>query len=158
MKIKIMNDKPILKSIYHIRQLESYIEGMTYDDFVSDELCIDACITKLTQIGEMERRIDKSFKDSHNEINWRDINGLRNVVVHNYDSIDYFTIWETVTIDIPVLEDMYINLLKNDFEYSIGDINDKIKEEYAKVYKKREEAIEDKFQKESIELEDDLEL
>ena len=32
MKIKIMNDKPILKSIYHIRQLESYIEVMTYDD------------------------------------------------------------------------------------------------------------------------------
>lgn len=100
----------------------------------------------------MERRIDKDYKCSHSEIPWRDINGLRNIVVHNYDAIDYLAIWETLTTDIPSLEDMYINLLQTDFEYDLNTIDRKIQDEIDKAYKKRM-SLDDDLKKDETDLE-----
>ncbi|MBM6840122.1 DUF86 domain-containing protein [[Clostridium] spiroforme] len=121
-KLKLQNDKLLIKSIIHIQNVYNYISNMDYNTFKNDTKTVDACITRLTQIGELERRFDTNFKQTFSEIPWKEINGLRNIIVHNYDSVDYDTLWETIQTDLPNLEEMYLNLLINIFEYSLTDL------------------------------------
>ena len=44
-------------------------------------------------------------KNGHTEIDWRRIVGLRNVVVHNYDEVDYARHWHVIQHDLPRLID-----------------------------------------------------
>ena len=57
----------------------------------------------LLQIGELARHLTTEFKAAHADIPWRNIIGLRNVVVHGYGQLDMETIWATITEDIPEL-------------------------------------------------------
>lgn len=49
---------------------------------------------------------------------------MRNIIVHNYDGIDYNLVWDTISIDIPELEKTYIVLLMNEFKYNLADIKE----------------------------------
>ena len=54
-------------------------------------------------VGEAARRISPEFKNSHTEIPWRDIIGLRNILAHEYAEVDHELLWETGTRDVPKL-------------------------------------------------------
>lgn len=59
----------------------------------------------LFQIGELSVKLSDSFRDSTaDEIPWKQIRGLRNIIAHDYGSVDNEYIWETITEDIPVLK------------------------------------------------------
>lgn len=57
----------------------------------------------LTIIGEAVKRLSSNFRDQHPHIDWRGWAGLRDVVMHGYDIVDYIEIWETITRDVPGL-------------------------------------------------------
>jgi uncharacterized protein with HEPN domain len=41
---------------------------------------------------------------NHQEIPWKGITGMRNVLVHQYFGLDLDEIWDTVSTDLPVLK------------------------------------------------------
>ena len=55
------------------------------------------------QIGELVGLLSEEYKLSNQEMDWRNIKGMRNVVAHKYGSFDFDVLWETVTEDIPML-------------------------------------------------------
>lgn len=57
----------------------------------------------ILQIGELANYLTEDFKAMRSEIPWREIRGLRNIVAHHYGKIDYKSLWETITSDIPAL-------------------------------------------------------
>ena len=56
-------------------------------------------------IGEATRRISEELKQEHPEIPWRKIIAQRNVLIHEYDDIDYKQIWEVATFHLVRLID-----------------------------------------------------
>jgi len=56
-------------------------------------------------IGEAARRISEDLKQEHPEIPWRKIIAQRNVLIHEYDDIDYKEIWEVATFHLHKLID-----------------------------------------------------
>ena len=60
----------------------------------------------IAQIGELSAHFSEEFKEAHNEIPWREMNGMRNILIHEYHAASPETIWETVTEDIPVLRNL----------------------------------------------------
>ena len=56
-------------------------------------------------IGEAARRISEELKQEHPKIPWRKIIAQRNVLIHEYDDIDYKEIWEVATFHLPRLID-----------------------------------------------------
>lgn len=121
MKNIIKNDKPLVKSLCSIADINKYISGIDHTTFLSNSMIVDACLMKLIVIGENVTRISDEYKKSHNEIEWRDIKDLRNLIAHNYDAVNHDLIWEIIHEDIPNLEKLYIRLLMNDYEYTIED-------------------------------------
>jgi len=54
-------------------------------------------------IGEAARRVSDEYRATHPQVPWRAIVGMRHKIVHDYIHVDYETVWETVTNDLPTL-------------------------------------------------------
>jgi uncharacterized protein with HEPN domain len=80
-----------------------YIQQKNYEDFLRDDLLKDAIERNLTIFGEAARKLSEQFKGENPDIPWRRIIGLRNILVHEYEDIDYDEIWEIITIHLPIL-------------------------------------------------------
>ena len=72
--------------------------------FDQDELVQTWVIYHLEIIGEAVRAIPQDFKDQHPEISWRQITGMRNVLVHVYFGISRDRVWAVVERDLPNLK------------------------------------------------------
>ena len=55
-------------------------------------------------IGEAVYMLSKDFRESHTEVDWRQIERMRHVLVHGYYTIDPESLWDTIQNDIPVLK------------------------------------------------------
>jgi uncharacterized protein with HEPN domain len=83
-----------------IVKINRYTKGMSYNDFIDDPKTVDAVVRNLEIVGEAANRIPKSFQENHDQIEWHQIIGLRNRVIHDYFGIDYEIIWQVITDDI----------------------------------------------------------
>ncbi len=63
------------------------------------------------------KKLSTSFKEKYSDINWNDIIGFRNRIVHEYGKTDYTIIYEVVSNDIPNLKDTLFK--KNNLKYII---------------------------------------
>lgn len=82
-----------------------FIGDMSESDFVNDEKTQSAVIRELEVIGEASKRISENYKNKHSEIPWKLMAGMRDVLIHDYEGVDVFTIWDTIQNDILVLID-----------------------------------------------------
>jgi uncharacterized protein with HEPN domain len=87
-----------------IEAIKRYTAGLTKENFSSSTEKQDAVYRRLEVIGEAANRLSDEFKSQYPLIPWYQIVGMRNVLVHEYDSIDLDLVWETVQRDIPKLE------------------------------------------------------
>jgi uncharacterized protein with HEPN domain len=64
----------------------------------------DAVIRQIEIIGEAARNISQEFKDKHANIPWIKMIGIRNKVIHEYFSVNFSVVWDTVKVDLPSLK------------------------------------------------------
>ena len=86
-----------------IEKINRYTANMTFEQFAADERTIDAVIRNFLVIGEATRHVPDDVRDSTPDIPWRLMEGMRHVLVHDYDAVKLDTIWKTVTEDLPPL-------------------------------------------------------
>jgi uncharacterized protein with HEPN domain len=82
------------------------------DVFFADTKTQDAVMRNLQILAESTQRLSDSLKEKHPEMDWRNISGFRNVVVHEYLSIDVKRIWDIVEQDLPVLQEQIEAILR----------------------------------------------
>ena len=61
---------------------------------------MEACVFNLSQIGELANRLDSEFTEAHSDIPWKQLYGLRNRIVHDYDGVNLSLVWEIVNDDL----------------------------------------------------------
>ena len=88
-----------------IEAIKRYTAGLAKEDFLSSTEKQDAVYRRLEVIGEAANRLPDEFRSQYPQIPWNKIVGMRNVLIHEYDSIDLDRIWETIQRDIPKLEE-----------------------------------------------------
>jgi uncharacterized protein with HEPN domain len=77
--------------------------GLEREDYDDDEN-LRLALTHLVQvIGEAARRVSQQTRTLHPEIPWREITGIRHIIVHDYMNVDEDVLWEVVTSDLPPL-------------------------------------------------------
>jgi uncharacterized protein with HEPN domain len=54
-------------------------------------------------VGEAVKRLPDELRQRYSQVPWRLIAGMRDMLVHNYDSVDYQILWDTVHNDMPLL-------------------------------------------------------
>jgi len=97
----------------YANELLSYVDGMDYDAFVNDRKTINACAFVIGQMGELVTVISDEVQSIHTEIPWRNIKGMRNRIIHDYEKVDYLVLWKTISESIPqLIEAVYAVLEK----------------------------------------------
>ena len=73
------------------------------DQFEQSELHQNAVIRPLEIIGEAAGLISQQTRNEHHEIPWKQMIGMRNRLIHEYSSVNYETVWDTIKNDLPTL-------------------------------------------------------
>lgn len=89
--------------INDINKILQYTNNISYEEFADNEQLIDAVLFRLVQIVENIKKLSESFKQSHKEVEWNEIIGFRNRIVHDYGRTDYSIVYEVVSNDLEVL-------------------------------------------------------
>jgi uncharacterized protein with HEPN domain len=79
--------------------------------FERDELIQTWVVHHLQIIGEASRALSAGLRDSHPEIPWSQIIGMRNILVHHYFGVDVAVVWAAVENDLPALKRQIQTLL-----------------------------------------------
>ena len=82
--------------------------------FLQDELVQVWIVHHLERIGEAAARLGREFHEAHPPIPWREMVAMRNLLVHEYFSVDLEEVWSTVVRDLPALKVQVQALLEVD--------------------------------------------
>ncbi|MBE5846775.1 MAG: DUF86 domain-containing protein [Lachnospiraceae bacterium] len=95
----------VSKMLQYAERISEYVRGLDQQKFSESSLVIDACVFNLSQIGELVARVSKDYEKANNDIPWRQLYGLRNRIVHDYEGVNLNLVWQIVNDDIPDLID-----------------------------------------------------
>lgn len=100
-----MKDEQIL----FLTMLDSIDRILRYTDigetaFYDDEKTQDAVLRNFQLIGQVCSDISHETREGHPEIEWSDIIGFRNVIVHDYLGLDLPTVWKIIENELPPLK------------------------------------------------------
>jgi uncharacterized protein with HEPN domain len=95
-----------------INRIQTYSKDLTYYDFCSNLLVQDAIVRNIEIIGETTKKLSIEIKKKYPKINWKEIAGIRNKLIHDYSSVNYDIVWDILGIDIPILKEQIEEILK----------------------------------------------
>lgn len=90
----------------------SHKDSHTFDEVVSDPIVFYGFVKHIEIIGEAVYMLTKEYRESHDEVNWDDIERMRHVLVHGYYKIRPNQLWETIQNDIPELKPIIDKLVE----------------------------------------------
>ena len=79
-------------------------ERYTFDQIVADPIVFYGFVKNVEIIGEAVYMLTKEFRETHKEVDWDVIEGMRHVLVHGYYKIRPKQLWNTIEQDIPELK------------------------------------------------------
>lgn len=85
------------------RMLEEKKSGYSLDDIKSDTILFYGLSKMVEIIGEAAYMITNEYKSIHIELPWRQIEGMRHILVHGYYTISSDVLWDVIQNDIPSL-------------------------------------------------------
>jgi len=82
--------KYLERVIKYIQKINRFMSNAdTFETFILNEEKIDAVILNLEQIGEAVKKLSDNYKETHADIDWINITGLRNLISHEYEGFFY---------------------------------------------------------------------
>jgi uncharacterized protein with HEPN domain len=87
-----------------MNKAEVFVSGMTYEQFEHDAKTIFAVVRAIEIIGEAVKRLPLAFRERYPSIPWRDMAGMRDIIIHSYDNVNLQIVWDVVMREIPRLK------------------------------------------------------
>jgi uncharacterized protein with HEPN domain len=88
----------ILQCIDHI---ESYTAKLSFEDFSTNFMVLEACLYNIQIIGEAVNQLADDVKAENPQVPWILIKGMRNRLIHEYFGTDLSLVWNVITGDLP---------------------------------------------------------
>ncbi len=102
----------LIDIVESIRYIKKYTSNLNEEGFYQSEQIQDAVLRRLEIIGEATKNISDDFKDRFPQLPWKEMAGIRDVIIHDYFGINLRRIWLTVKQDLPTLETLIEEVLK----------------------------------------------
>jgi len=93
--------------IHHIldaaREAVAFSQGRSRANLDSNRKLNLSLVRLLEIIGEAAKGISPQFRESHSDLPWKSMVGMRDRLIHGYFDVNLDVVWETVTEDLPSL-------------------------------------------------------
>jgi len=110
---------PDFALLHHIlercKRITNIVENITYEELLENPIYQDALSYSIQTIGEAVNNLSLEFQESHREIPFSKIVGMRNIFAHQYFAIDLSNIWKVSVQFVPILEEQVKHILKTEF-------------------------------------------
>jgi uncharacterized protein with HEPN domain len=111
-----MSKEPI-EFLKHIADECEYLlsvkKELSKNDFLDNETLKRAVVRSLEIIGEATKKIPSDFKDKWSSIQWKNMAGMRDRLIHDYIGVNYSIVWDVFKNKIPELNDQIQSVLKD---------------------------------------------
>lgn len=87
-----------------IALIEKYVEPLNQKAFFENQQIQDSVFRRLEIIGEAVKNLADDFKKKHPQIPWKEIAGMRDVLIHDYFGVNILQVWNTVKKNLPNLK------------------------------------------------------
>lgn len=105
-----MSENRLSDYLEHMHQAATdariFVEGFKKEDFLDDRRTQQAVIMSLIVLGEAATKVMDNFPafaETHGQVPWRSMRGMRNRIAHGYFEINLEVVWETVQKALPEL-------------------------------------------------------
>lgn len=94
--------------------LESVVQdNLSKDEFLQNETLKRATVRSLEIIGEATKKINSDFKDEWRSIEWKNMAGMRDRLIHDYMGTNYSIVWDVIMNKIPELHKQLTEIISN---------------------------------------------
>ncbi len=87
-----------------INKIEKYTKGITIEKFKTDDKTADAVIRNFEIIGEAAKNMPDQIRIKYPELPWKEMSGLRNILIHEYFGVDLSVVHKTIKEFLPDLK------------------------------------------------------
>ena len=84
-------------------KIQAFCLNEDWVSFQSDDKTQYAVIRALEIIGEASKKIPTEFRDKSDQLNWRGMTGMRDILIHDYFGVDSEVVWKTIQKEIPII-------------------------------------------------------
>ena len=84
-----------------IDRVHRYVGDRTFEDLAQDELRIDGVVRNLELLGEAAKHLPHDLRDRHPAVPWRALTGLRDILAHQYFSLNLPILWDLIHNELP---------------------------------------------------------
>ena len=89
-----------------VERIKSKMEGLERSMMREGDDCTELIIYNLQVLGEAANNISDAFCAEHPEIDFAGWAGLRHRLVHDYANIDLDIVWNAISYDLPILDEL----------------------------------------------------
>jgi len=94
--------------VSHIRDAIALIEEFTINidkkGLEKSKLIQSAVFRQIEIMGEASKNVSSEFRKKHENIPWSKIAGMRDMLIHQYFSVDTEKVWDVIRNDLPKLK------------------------------------------------------
>jgi len=83
-----------------LKRILEYTSGMTYDDFLNNQLVKDAVVRNFEIVGEAANMLSSDFRQQNSNVDWRSLVDFRNKLIHHYFGVYYEIVWEVIAHEV----------------------------------------------------------
>ncbi len=95
-----------------MRDARAHVRGFNHESAGADKVARDAALYRILVLSEAATRVSESVRDANSDIPWSDIIGMRNVLIHGYEKVNWAVVWRTIQYDFPPLEPVLERILR----------------------------------------------
>lgn len=92
-------------------RIREYTSGIDAVSLRADRKTLDAVLRNLAVLGEAAKRASGSVRARALDVPWREIAGMRDVVIHDYFGVDLDIVCDVALVKIPSLQGSLERLL-----------------------------------------------
>ena len=86
------------------RFLRNHSKGLRLASLLKNPILQRSFIRSFEVLGEASKNVSLEFKGAHPEVDWRNIGGLRDRLIHHYFGVDWPILWDILRHKLPALE------------------------------------------------------
>ena len=95
-----------------IENIQHYTEEIDFETLLVDTKTQDSVVHRMQLLGQSAKNLPEDIRENHPEIPWRQIIGMRNIIVHEYLGLDLAEVWNVIGQDLPELEEQLKKIIR----------------------------------------------